>query len=38
MWESNVREAGGKQSRDLHGPEAQRALTASTRKENFIEK
>lgn len=38
MWESNVRKVGGKQSRDLHEPEAQRALKASTRKENIIEK
>lgn len=37
MWESNVRKMGGKQSRDLHRPEAQRALKASTRKENFVE-
>lgn len=38
MWESKVRKVGGKQSQDLRGLEAQRALNANTRKENFIDK
>lgn len=32
MWKSSVRKVEGKWSRDLHGPEAHRALEASTRK------